>query len=87
MIGDQARGGALAERRPEPDSWGTRASRALSGLRLTARLGLLVVVLLVPTVVATWSFVGVMSSQAAFSAAERDGVTVLTPTLAALTAT
>jgi methyl-accepting chemotaxis protein len=44
-------------------------------------------VLVVPTVVATWSFVGVMGSQVAFSAAERDGVTVLSPALAALTAT
>jgi methyl-accepting chemotaxis protein len=87
MVGDQTRGGALVGRRPEPDSWGTRASRALSRLRLTARLGLLVAMLLVPTIVATWSFVGVMGAQVTFSASERDGVTVLAPALAALTAT
>jgi methyl-accepting chemotaxis protein len=81
----------MAAGRPEPRSpgirWGLAASRALSRLRLSARLGLLVTVLIVPTVVATWSFAGVMRSQVAFSAAERDGVTVLTPALAALTAT
>jgi methyl-accepting chemotaxis protein len=83
--------GPRAERHLEPDPlgirWGLAASRALSRLRLGARLGLLVAVLIVPTVVATWSFAGVMASQVAFSAAERDGVTVLTPALAALTAT
>jgi methyl-accepting chemotaxis protein len=56
-------------------------------LRIRARLGLLVAVLLVPTVVATWSFVGVMGSQVAFSSAERDGVVVLEPALSALSAT
>jgi methyl-accepting chemotaxis protein len=68
-------------------SLGSRASKALSRLRLTARLGLLIAVLVVPTVVATWSFAGVMSAQVAFSAAERDGLVVLDPALAALTAT
>ncbi|HEY8718524.1 methyl-accepting chemotaxis protein [Pengzhenrongella sp.] len=56
-------------------------------MRLSARLGLLVGVLLIPTFVATWSFAGVMGSQVAFSAAERTGMTVLSPALAALTAT
>jgi methyl-accepting chemotaxis protein len=84
---DPATGRTPADRPSRPRAWGVRASRVLSRLRLTARLGLLVAVLLVPTVVATWSFAGVMASQVAFSAAERDGVTVLTPALAALTAT
>ena len=66
---------------------GQTASRALSRLRMSARLGLLVAVLVVPTVVATWSFAGAMGSQVDFSASERDGVVVLTPALAALTAT
>src|SRR3954468_18279652 len=77
--------------RAEPASLGSRcgqaASRVLSRLRMRARLGLLVAVLVVPTVVVTWSFAGVMRSQVDFSAHERDGVVVLTPALAALTAT
>jgi methyl-accepting chemotaxis protein len=39
---------------------------------------------MVPTVVAVWSFAGAMSSKIAFSAAERNGVIVLGPALAAL---
>lgn len=74
-----------------PDSlgmrWGQAASNAMSHFRLGARLGLLVAVLLVPTIVATWSFVGVMGAQLTFSGTERDGVTVLTPALRALTMT
>ena len=85
MVGDAPRSVPPADRRP--GAWALRASRSLSRLRLTARLSLLVAVLLVPTVVATWSFAGVMSSQVAFSAAEREGVTVLTPALAALAET
>jgi methyl-accepting chemotaxis protein len=82
---------SVVERRSDPDPrgirWGRAASGATSRFRLSARLGLLVAVLLVPTIVATWSFVGVMGSQVAFSAAERDGVRVLEPALAALTTT
>ncbi len=85
MEGDAQRNATHADGRPA--AWAGLASRALSRLRLTARLSLLVAVLLVPTVVATWSFAGVMSSQVAFSSAERQGVTVLTPALAALAET
>src|SRR4051794_41000278 len=78
---------ALAQPSSAEGRWGLSASRLLSRLRMSARLGLLVAVLLVPTLVAAWSFAGAMRSQVAFSASEREGVVVLTPALAALTAT
>jgi methyl-accepting chemotaxis protein len=65
-----------------------RPALALTGrLRTSARLATLIAVLLVPAVYATWSYVGVVQGQIAFSAAERAGVDVLRPTLAALAAT
>ena len=77
------------------DSWrqgpvhghGGRASKALSRRRPTTRLGLLVAVLPVPTIVATWWFVGILGTQVPFCANEPDGVTVLGPARTALTAT
>jgi methyl-accepting chemotaxis protein len=53
-------------------------------LRTSARLGLLVAVLLVPGVFATWSYAGVIGGQVAFTASERDGVQVLRPALVLL---
>jgi hypothetical protein len=50
-------------------------------LRASARLEALVAVLLVPGLVATWSFAGVIGGQIAFSGAERAGVAALRPAL------
>ncbi len=50
-------------------------------LRMSARLGVIMVILLVPGIVAAWSFTGVISSQIAFAARERAGVEVLAPAL------
>ena len=47
----------------------------------SGRLTLLVAVLMVPTVTATWSFFATMGGQIAFSSAERDGLAVLRETL------
>jgi methyl-accepting chemotaxis protein len=57
-----------------------------SRMRLRARLGLLVAALMVPTLVAVWSFASAMGTSVAFSAAERDGVVVLEPALLTLAA-
>ena len=56
-------------------------------LRTSARLVLLVAVVLVPGVFATWSYAGVIGGQVSFAASERDGVQVLRPALAVLDAT
>ena len=56
-------------------------------LRTSARLGALIAVLLVPAVYATWSFVAVIGGQVAFTQAERSGVEVFRPALAALATT
>jgi len=53
-------------------------------MRTSARLGVLVAVLLAPALVAGWAFAGVMGSQIAFSQAERTGVLVLRPALGVL---
>jgi methyl-accepting chemotaxis protein len=61
---------------------------AIAGrLRTSARLGVLIAVLLVPAVYATWSYVGVVQGQVAFSSAERAGLEVVRPALAAMAET
>jgi len=56
-------------------------------LRNSARLALLVGLLLVPAGLANWAFASTISSQAAFSDAEREGVLALRPALTALAVT
>jgi methyl-accepting chemotaxis protein len=56
-------------------------------LRTSARLGVLVVVLLIPTIVATASFSSAVGSQIAFADSESGGLVVLTPALDLLVAT
>jgi len=56
-------------------------------LRTSARLILVVILLVVPALVATGGFFTTMGSAMAFSAKERAGVTVLVPALKALAAT
>src|SRR4051794_7989688 len=53
-------------------------------LRTSARLGVLVAVLLIPAIVATASFASVIGGQIAFARSERGGVVVLRPALDAL---
>ncbi|MBU4337675.1 MAG: methyl-accepting chemotaxis protein, partial [Actinobacteria bacterium] len=72
---------------PRAGTWTRLAGRLTSRLPLRARLSLLVAALMVPTVVAVWSFAGAVGANIAFSAAERDGVVVLEPALLALAAT
>jgi methyl-accepting chemotaxis protein len=48
------------------------------------RLGVLVVLLLVPGVLSTWSYASALGGQIAFSDLERSGVDALTPTLLAM---
>ncbi|WP_088316889.1 methyl-accepting chemotaxis protein [Kineosporia sp. R_H_3] len=56
---------------------------ASSRLRTSARLAVLVLVLLVPGVGATWAYSSAVGGQIAFSTAEESGVRVLRPVLAA----
>jgi methyl-accepting chemotaxis protein len=56
-------------------------------LRNSARLAVLVLVLLIPAALANWAFASTITSQIAFSQAEREGVAVLRPALAALAST
>ncbi|HVN13690.1 MAG TPA: hypothetical protein VMT69_16485, partial [Kineosporiaceae bacterium] len=56
-------------------------------LRTGARLGALILVLLMPAAYVTWSFASVIGGQVAVTDAERDGVQVLRPALAALAQT
>ncbi len=58
--------------------------RLTDRLRTSARLAVLTAVLLVPGVVATWSFAAVIGGQVGFSNSERAGVQVLAPTLTEL---
>jgi methyl-accepting chemotaxis protein len=61
---------------------------ALTGhLGTSARLGAIMVLLLVPALTATWSFTSAVQSQIGFAQSERTGVIVLKPALAALAAT
>jgi len=55
-------------------------------LRNSARLGVIMAMLLIPGVTATWSFTSTIGGQISFAEAERDGVVVLRPALAAMTA-
>jgi methyl-accepting chemotaxis protein len=54
-------------------------------LRTSARLAVLVAVLLLPCAVATWAYAGAIGGQVDFAAKERLGVEVLRPALRALT--
>ncbi|MEN3305476.1 MAG: hypothetical protein V7603_1678 [Micromonosporaceae bacterium] len=54
-------------------------------LRTSARLAVLVAVLLLPCAVATWAYAGAIGGQVDFAARERVGVQVLRPTLRVLT--
>ena len=55
-----------------------------SRLRTSARLAVLVLVLLVPGVGATWAYSATVGGQVAFTTAEESGVRVLRPVLATL---
>lgn len=81
-VDDGARGDA-----PRAHGWHRLAGRLTSRLQLRTRLILLVAALMVPTVVAVWSFAGAVGASIAFSAAERDGLVVLEPALQALAST
>jgi diguanylate cyclase (GGDEF)-like protein len=63
------------------------ADAVVSRLRTSARLAVVVGLLLVPTAFANWAFTSVIGGQVAFTAHERDGVVVLRPALTALAAT
>ncbi|MGV8967722.1 MAG: methyl-accepting chemotaxis protein [Cellulomonas sp.] len=56
-------------------------------LRTSARLAVVVVMLLAPALLATWAFGSAMNSAIAFAAKERSGVVVLRPALQALAVT
>ncbi len=60
---------------------------AVERLRASARLVVLIVLLLVPALFATWAFAGVIGGQIAFAASERAGLVVVRPALADLAAT
>jgi methyl-accepting chemotaxis protein len=57
---------------------------AAARLRTSARLAVLVLVLLLPGVGAVWAYATTVGGQIAFTAAEQSGVRVLRPTLAAM---
>jgi diguanylate cyclase (GGDEF)-like protein len=63
------------------------ADALVSRLRTSARLAVVVGLLLVPAVFANWAFTAVIGGQVAFTAHERDGVVVLRPALLALAET
>ena len=60
---------------------------AVERLRASARLVVLIVLLLAPALFATWAFAGVIGGQIAFAASERAGLVVVRPALADLAAT
>ncbi len=60
------------------------ADAVVSRLRTSARLAVVVGLLLVPTVFANWAFAAVIGGQITFTAREREGVLVLRPALTAL---
>ena len=74
-------------RRADAPRWLRPATVPLARLRTSARLGVLVAVLLIPAVFATASFGSAIGGQISFAASERWGVVVLRPALAALAAT
>jgi methyl-accepting chemotaxis protein len=53
-------------------------------LRTSARLVLLILLLLAPALFASWAFAGALGGQLSFAASERAGVTVVRPALSAL---
>jgi diguanylate cyclase (GGDEF)-like protein len=63
------------------------ADAVVSRLRTSARLAVVVGLLLVPTVFANWAFAAVIGGQVAFTSSERAGVLVLRPALTALAST
>ncbi|TQS43286.1 methyl-accepting chemotaxis protein [Cryptosporangium phraense] len=71
---------------PHPPTGLRPVLAVLDRLRTTSRLGLVIVLLLVPGLVATVEYTLSEHRQIAFSEAERDGVHVLKPTLHALAA-
>ncbi len=78
------------EQRPGPARGRASAdpmTRVIRRLRLGARVVTLGTVLLVPTCVAGWAFLGQAQAQIEFADRERAGVAVATPTLAALART
>jgi methyl-accepting chemotaxis protein len=66
--------------------WLAPVLAAVDRLRTSARLAALVALLLVPGIVATWAFTGVIGGQVDFASSERAGVEVVRPALAAMSA-
>jgi methyl-accepting chemotaxis protein len=60
------------------------ALAAADRMRASLRLGVLVLLLIIPGIVATYGYLGETNSKIAFSAAERDGADVVRPALLAL---
>lgn len=75
---------AVAPRRSWVDTALAPMAAVASRLRLTARLVVLAVVLLIPTGVLGQAFLSATNGQISFAEQERDGVAVLEPALAAL---
>ncbi len=80
--------------RGEIGTMGTRAPlflrpvlAAADRMRTSVRLGVLVLVLMVPGIGATWAYTSEVNSKIAFSAAEEEGTGVVRPALLALAAT
>src|SRR5690349_5034173 len=53
-------------------------------LRTSARLVVLILLLLAPALFASWAFAGVIGGQVSFAGSEREGLTVVRPALSAL---
>jgi methyl-accepting chemotaxis protein len=66
--------------------WLAPVLAAVDRLRTSARLAALVALLLVPGIVATWAFAGVIGGQVDFASSERSGVEVVRPALAVMSA-
>src|SRR3954471_2349453 len=60
------------------------ALAAADRMRASPRLGVLVLVLMIPGIVATYGYTGESNSKIDFSAAERDGTDVVRPALLAM---
>jgi methyl-accepting chemotaxis protein len=68
--------------------WILAPALAVTGrMRNSARLGVIMAMLLIPGITATWSFASTIGGQTSFAASERVGVVVLRPALTALAAT
>ena len=70
-----------AARRPLPPAVLRPGLAVVDRMRTSLRLGVLVALLLLPVLVATWAFTTTMNGQIAFSARERAGVVVVGPAL------